>query len=393
MQRSLFFLIIAVFFVFPVFGQNAKLETYQSNFEAAKLETKLEILRSADGEDPVEFGPLYGQALRLVVNNAANLERDPVLRSIALKAIERVDAGGYDAAVGDLWLLFQNYPDSTTRIEVAEVMGRLAGNHPEEIRYLVNWVARQNSLNRSDEDVDLQVLASVLQALGELGSPVAFEPVLDTILVQYPDFVTDAARRTLGRLKGSPLELATGVITSKTVLEKGPAFTFLVDDDYIPDEQKPNLARTALSIALNTRPQNPNEQESVRQLRYAAAAVLRESGFSEATTEVIRHFNETVLEFDRKQTTKDRLLEAIATLGAMGNEAAATRLTDYLELLNTYTEQDRPYDPQVVLAAIQNLKILDYPGSYNALFMTTILKDYPDRVRNAAREASMSVMQ
>ncbi|MCG8478074.1 MAG: hypothetical protein MI724_03190, partial [Spirochaetales bacterium] len=127
--------------------------------------------------------------------------------------------------------------------------------------------------------------------------------------------------------------------------------------------------------------------------RFAAAEVLRAGEYAEATGEVIRHFNETVLEYDRDRIPKNRLLEAIATLGAMGTPEAATRLTDYLELLNTFTEIDRPYDTQVLLAVITNLEILDSPSSYNALFFTTLLENYPRRVRDAAREAMESVSQ
>ena len=46
-----------------------------------------------------------------------------------------------------------------------------------------------------------------------------------------------------------------------------------------------------------------------------------------------------------------------------------------------------------MLAVIQNLQILDVPASYNALFYTTLLENYPSRVRDAAREAMQAVSQ
>ena len=77
----------------------------------------------------------------------------------------------------------------------------------------------------------------------------------------------------------------------------------------------------------------------------------------------------------------------------MDTDAAAARLTEYLELLNTYTEIDRPYDTQIMLATIANLQLLDRPASYNALFSTSILENYPRRVTDAARQAMQSVAQ
>jgi HEAT repeat protein len=393
MRRLTIFLLVTAGVVTSVFGQVDRLETYRSNFASANMDTKLEILRSADSEDPEEFGPLYGQALSLVVSNSDSLDSNRVLREIALKSIERIDAGSYRPAVSDLWRLFSTYRDTTTRIQILNVLGMLADESPEEKDNIAEWVARQNNLNQTTVQVDMQVLTAAVRALGQLGDPVAFESILDVILLQYPQFVTSEARNSLGRIEGDPRELAAETLRKKPVVDKGPAFSFFMGDDYIPEDEKAPLALTTMDIALNVRPQNSQEQEAVRQLRFAAAAILRENSYSQATTAVIRHFNETVLEFDRGQTTQDRLLEAIAALGSMGSEEAAIRLTDYLELLNTYTEQDRPFETQIVLAVIGNLEILDYPGSYNALFMTTILENYPDRVRDAAREASMEVAQ
>ncbi len=387
------FLAVALGVVTSVFGQVDRLEAYRANFASANLDTKLEILRAADSEDPEAFGPLYGQALSFVVSNSESLDSNRVLREIGLMSVERVDAGSYRPAVTDLWRLFEVYPETTTRIRILTALGRLADESPDEKDSLAEWVARQNNLNQTNVEVDLQVLTAAVGTLGELRDPVAFESLLDVVLLQYPQFVTSEARTALGNLEGNPLELAADILRRKPVLDKGEAFSFFMRDNYVPEDEKGPLAVTTMNIALNVRPQSLDEQEAVRQLRYAAAVVLRDKAYSEGTSAVIRHFNETVLEFDRGQTTQNRLLEAIATLGAMGNETAAQRLTDYLELLNTYTEQDRPYEMQIVLAVIQNLGILDYPGSYNALFMTTILENYPDRVKSAAREASMSVAQ
>jgi hypothetical protein len=254
-------------------------------------------------------------------------------------------------------------------------------------------VATQNNVRLGSGEVDLQVLTAALEALGELEAPVAFEPLLDVILIQYPDFVTEVARTALDRVGGSQLEQAAEAIRDKDVTNKPEAFRFFIAEDYLSDADKPELARITLNDALRVQPNNAREQEALRQLRFAATTVIREAEYSDATNAVIRHFNETVLEFDRGRVTKDRVLEAIATLGAMGTEAASLRLTDYLELLNTYTERDRPYDTQILLATIRNLETLDYPSSYNALFLTQILENYPARVRDAAREAGRTVSQ
>jgi hypothetical protein len=371
MRRVQFVLFLVIAVVATVGAQVDRLETYQNNFAVSNLQTKLEIVRAADNEDAAAFGPFYAETLRFVVSNAEDLDTERALREIALKTIDRIEEGRYSPAVGDLWRLFTLYRDTTTRIRILEVIGEIGSERPEETGYLAEWVATQNNLRSGGGDVDLQVLTTAVGALGQLQATVAFEPVLDVILTQYPDFVTAQARESLDEIDGVPLELATEVIRGKDVSDKGPAFLFFMEDEYLPDADKLELARFTLNEALRAQPATVRDRETLRQLRFTAANRIREGAYASATNSVIRHFNETVLEFDRGQIPKNRVLEAIATLGAMGNAEAAVRLTDYLELLNTYTERDRPYDMQILLATIRNLEILDDPGSYNALFMTT----------------------
>jgi hypothetical protein len=70
----------------------------------------------------------------------------------------------------------------------------------------------------------------------------------------------------------------------------------------------------------------------------------------------------------------------------MGTEAAAQRLTEYLELLNTYTENDRSPDAQVMLSVVRNLERLGQSLAYDTLFYASML-DYPRRVRSAIDSA------
>ena len=388
---------IALLLVAPVVGVYAQqidpLETFQANFSSANLQTKLEILRAAEARDSAAFGPLYGQALSFVVSNAEQLVEEPLLREIALHAINGISDGAYVQAVNDLWRLFRLYDETTARIQVVVVLGQLAGGNEQVIDYISAWVQTQNNLTKAGTPVDLQVLTAAVEATGELGNGRSFPAILDVVLLQYPDFVGDVALEALSRLDGVPLELASAAIRARDVADKRTAFDFFIASDYLSADDKAEFARVALADALSLLPRGLDEQAEVRAIRFGAAQNLREFGYAEATDELIAHFNETVLEWDRGRIAKTHILEAIAALGATGTDAAARRLTDYLELLNTYSEADRPYDTQIVLATIANLEILDSPASYNALFYATLLENYPDRVKDAARQAMTVVSQ
>lgn len=387
---------IVLLLIVPVVGTYAQvdpLETFQANFSSSNLQTKLEILRAADSQDPTAFGPLYGQALSFVVSNAGELAGEPLLREIALLSINRIDTGAYAPAVNDLWRLFRLYDETTARIQIIGVLGRLARDNTQVIDYINEWVRTQNNLTKAGTRVDLQVLTATIDAVGVLGSGSSFPAIVDTILLQYPDFVNDVALETLSALDGAPLDLAVATIRERDIAEKREALEFFTTSDFLSDDDKAEFARQALADALSTVVRGLEEQEEARVIRFSAAQFLREAGYSEAAGELIRHFNETVLEWDRARIPKTRVLEAIAALGATGSADAARRLTDYLELLNTYSEMDRPYDTQIVLATIANLELLDSPSSYNALFYATLLQNYPDRIKNAARQAMAAVSQ
>ncbi|MFW5694643.1 MAG: hypothetical protein ACOCYB_05705 [Alkalispirochaeta sp.] len=376
-----------------VFAQSERLESLQSSFDSADRSTKLEVLRTAESEDAETFGPLYAQALSYVINNANDLSAQQTLRDIAGIAVDRIAEGGYTTAADEVWRLFGLFEETSARVEIAEDLADLVEQDSPTVDAMNEWVLRQNNLKRGGTGIDQQVLAAMTETLGQLGSPSSFRALLDVILADYPDFLTDAARQSLDNLEGDPVQLATEAVRSRDVDERMGTFEFFMTEDYLQEDQKAELALIVLDDALSRRPQSTELQEEVRRIRFLATDVLRDAEFEPATDVLIRHFNETVLEYDRGRVVRGRVLEAASALGATGSEAAAQRLTEYLELLNTYTEIDRPSDTQLMLGIISNLERLGQPLAYDALFSVTLLDGYPRRVRDAAREAMNSVSQ
>ncbi|MEX2445480.1 MAG: hypothetical protein WD492_17910 [Alkalispirochaeta sp.] len=376
-----------------VFAQSQRLETLQSSFASTDQATKLEVLRTAEGEDAETFGPLYAQALSYVIDNADDLGSQQVLRDIASIAVTRIAEGQYASAADQVWRLLELYSETTARVEIAEVLSDLVNPDSAIVEAMNEWVLRQNNLTRGGTRIDRQVLTAMSETLGSLGSPSSFGALLDVVLADYPDFVNETALTGLRNLDGDPVQLATEAVRSRDVQARTALFAFFMEGDVLQEADKAEVAGIALNDALGLRPQSTELQEAVRQIRFTAASVLREAEYEPATDVLIRHFNETVLEYDRGRVVRSRVLEAIAALGATGSEAAAERLTEYLELLNTYTEIDRPSEAQLVLAVISNLARLDMPLSYDALFSVTLLDGYPQRVHDAAREAMNSVRQ
>lgn len=374
-----------------LYAQSGRLDTFQANFSSANLQTKLEILRASESEDAAAFGPLYAQALSFVVSNAEDLDAEPLLREIAFVAMARVAAGSYTPALNDAWRLYLLYNETTARIQLLNVLAEIAVGSDIIIDAINEWLLTQHNLFAGGRQPDLQVVRTAIETAGALGDGSSYDAVATAILVQYPDVVVESAVRALTQLDAEIPAQTIALVQRRDLVDRRGAFEFFVASSLLDEEQRMELAQATLASTLQLRPRGLDEQEAARQLRFSAAAVLREGMYAPATAVLIRHFNQTVLEFDRGQTVRARVLEAIAALGATGTPEAAVRLTDYLELLNTYSEIDRPYDAQVVLATIQNLAILGQPSSYNALFFTTLIDNFPSRIRDAAREALTAV--
>jgi HEAT repeat protein len=147
-----------------------------------------------------------------------------------------------------------------------------------------------------------------------------------------------------------------------------------------------------MRVAVSTTTRTGTDLEALRQLRFRAARALQDIPYEPAAISLVRHLNLTFQDYERGVVAKTWLLEAIAALGSTGSETAAVRLADFLDLLNSFTEDDRPYDMQVTLAVVTNLERLGFAVAYDSLFYVTLL-DYPQSVKDAARSAMDAVSQ
>ncbi len=365
---------------------NRALQAYRDRFRDASPEIKLQILQTADMLSADELGPLYVQAVQFVLSNAEEIENDITLREIALFATEKIGEGGYTPATSSLWSLFVEYDDNTSRILILDVLGEIGGGDAELIIDLNGWVQAQANLYRGGVVPDRQVLRNAVQALGELADASSFAVLLDVQLAQISDSITDEARAAMDALPGDFVDHAVSTTNARGIADRLPALEFFLNDTGVSDDERSQIAAGVLAEALREVFRTPTDLEVQRRVRYLAVQQLIDSPRPQAGRSLIRHFDVTFSDYDRGLTTKTWVLEAIAALGASGTEDAARRLTRFLDLLNTYTENDRPYDTQIMLAVVTNLEDLGSIVAYDALFYVTLL-DYPQRVRDAARQA------
>lgn len=384
------------------------LSTFLRNFEMASLDVKIQILQDAAGR-PEDLGPLYHRAVEYVLTNATQVLTDQRYRQLALIAAEQIRKLRYGEARWSLWRLFEADPDTRVRVNALNAMGVIARGEPAAIRRIVDWLDIQNTLYATGQQPDLPVIQACVEILGRLGDSSSlsaapsmagvdtagllsslFGAVFATANLGLSEDVTRAAQAALTGMGGSLADHLEEVIRTRSPVLKRRALQMAARSESLPDEQKGEVAETALTVALQTVAVNAQERAVLREMRFDAARILRDRKRSVATALAVEHFNQTLLEFDHGISDKLALIDAIRFLASMGSHDAAARLTKYLTLMNFYMEKGQGTNEQVLLALIESLGRLGDRVSFNDLIYVQYL-GYSGQIKQAARQAKESL--
>ena len=177
-----------------------------------------------------------------------------------------------------------------------------------------------------------------------------------------------------------------GVIKERPIGEKRLALQMSSETDKLTGDQKSQVAEYALDVGLHLSSTDTPSKAILRDIRFIAADSLGAQKYSHATPLLIEHLDTTIGEFDKGLVDRNHLLNALGDLGAMGTHEAAVRLTQYLVLINSYTDKGKAYDDLVVLAVLQSLGNLADKVAFDDLMYTQYL-NYSATVKKTARAA------
>lgn len=379
----LFFLLIS-----SLWAQNPEdlLRSFTRNFAIASLDVKMQIVQDAGNSGYAEMGPLYRQAIDYVLDNFALIDTDQRFRQLAILAIDQMEAAGYTEGRFSIWKLFDTDDETGLRISCLNALGTLAQGDEEIIEYLNVWLRQQNTIFQTGKVPDVYVISAAVRALAQLGDKSSFPVLFNTMTIGYTDDISRSAREGLFRLGGELKENLIGILKDSPLEEKKLALQMAVETDRLDENAKAEIAQFAMDVGLHTAAVDNPSRQIARDIRYIAAQALTERKWAAATDLAIEHFDTVLLEYDRGLTDKRRVIEAVECLGAMGTHEAAVRLTQYLVLLNAYTERQQEFDNIIVLAVVENLGILGDKTAFDDLLYAQYLS-YSSEIKNAAREA------
>ncbi len=364
------------------------LETFKRNFAIASIEVKIQILQdAAAGANAKDLGPLFLQAVDFVLDNISLADTDARFNQLGGIGAEQIGAVGYAAARTSVMHLFLENPDSAVRARCAVALGLVGAGDPEVVTNLNRFLDSQNSIAASGSvSAAIQVVPAVLQALGRLGDPSSFPVIFTAMNVGYSDTISQAAKEALLAIKGDFRQMISDVIRSGPTREKLVALQMAMSATRLSQDDKAQVASYALDVGLHVPAVNTEDREPLRTMRFEAVKVLASLSWAKATSLLIENLDLTIQEVDHGITNHNNLLDAISALGAVRTHEAAVRLTQYLVLLNSYTESGRPYDEQVVGAIVDNLGALGDNVAFNDLMYTQYL-NYNNAIKKGARTA------
>jgi len=281
-----------------------------------------------------------------------------------------------------LWRLFLDNPDSKTGADILVRLGTLGKGNKVIIENINNYLMGKNLLFRSGETVDYTIISVCISTLMELGDNSSYPALFSVLYAGYPEVITSEAQGALEVIPGNLQQFLVNVITHNPPEEKFAAFTMGVNSDRLTVSQRGQLAELALEQGLASTDNNID----LTAMRYSSVLLLTRLRWTRANALAIRHYYRVQSDYLQNTVPKERFIEAITCLGAVGNSDAALVLCLQLGLINARTESTGSYDSEITMAIVQSLGKIGYNAAFDHLLTVSYLS-YPEEIQAAAKEA------
>jgi len=368
-----------------------RLSAYLQAFESVDLTGKLQILDTASSDPIQEVLPLYRRAARFMVDNGQQIPSNTQLQQMVRVVMPRILESQDSSLNSLLWQLFLAHDDVQQRLSILATLGPLASGDPQIRINLTTFLQNQLRSRQAGTPINVQLALGLVEAIGNILQAEVQSVLVDTVIARIDANVTRRAFEIIREIGGGttaqPFFEAFRVAQG---MDKGSIFNDYIQADFISLQDKVQFSALVLNNVLSTNIRDASLSRMFIDIRTRAVEIIADNNQPEFAPVLVRHFNDAIVGFDRGTLERSIVIDAVAALGSTNSPVAARRLTEFLNLINSYTQQDRPYDRQITLNVIENLGILASVESFNTLFMVTIL-NYPNPIKDAARTALSAI--
>jgi len=294
---------------------------------------------------------------------------------------EEIDISNIKDA-SSLWKLFLDTPDSKTGVDILIKLGALGKGNKTIIDNLNNYLMGKNLLFKSGESVNYTLVSACISAIMDLGDSSSYPALFSVLCVGYPEVIASEAQGALEVISGNLYQFLINVIFYNHPEEKFIAFKIGANSDRLNVPQQGQLAELALEQGLNA----DEENIDMAAMRYSAVLLLTQLNWTRANSLAIRNYYRVQTDYLNNIAPKERFIEAIECLGAVGNSDATSILGLQLGLINARIERTGSFDGEITLAVVKALGNIGYNAAYDQLLNIGNLS-YSEEIQAAAREA------
>ena len=239
-----------------------------------------------------------------------------------------------------------------------------------------------NNAFKAGTQVDYGIVSACIAALMEQGNSSSYSALFSVLTSGYPEIIASEAIGALDVIPGNLHLFLLEVIENNPPAEKFIAFRTGINSQRLTVSERGQLAEYALEKSFI----NNEDDADLAALRYASILVLTNLEWKRASAQAIRHYYRVQADFIQDRISKDRLIEAITCLGAVGDSDAALVLILQLGLINARKERTGAFDPEITMAVINALGNIGDNAAFDNLLFTSNLS-YNEDITSAATEA------
>ena len=268
------------------------------------------------------------------------------------------------------------------RAEILIALGKMGKGNRQIIDNLNNYLMSMNISYRSGVNHPYIVVSACISAIMELGDSSSYQALFTAVCTGYPEVITSEAFGALEIIPGNLHQFLLNVIWNNPPEEKFTAFRIALNSDRFNVSERGQIAELAFDQALSVAEDNIN----LNAMRFSAVLALTQIRWTRASALAIKHYYRVQTELYKNIVHKDRLIEAIKCLGAVGDSQAALVLGLQLGLINARTESTSSYDDEMTFAIVQALGLIGDNAAFDHLLYVSNLS-YGEHIKAAAREA------
>ncbi|MCL2809729.1 MAG: hypothetical protein FWD24_06655 [Treponema sp.] len=282
----------------------------------------------------------------------------------------------------DLWKIFLENPNSENSADILITIGIIGKGNRNIIENLNNYLISKNILVKSGAAVNYPLVSACIAAIMELGDSSSYQALFSAYCAGYPEVIAHEAYGALEAIPGNLFQFFLNVLWNNPPEEKFAAFRAGINSERLSLSERGQLAELALEQALSA----AEENFDLNLMRYNAVLTLTSLRWTRSNPLAIRHYYRVQSDFTQDAFYKDRFIEAINCLGAVGNSQAALVLGLQLGLINARTETTGNFDSDITFAIVNALGLIGDNAAFDNLFHVNNLP-YPENIKTAARSA------